>query len=90
MIDTNDFMSGSEVKALLGSTDKTDKFLRRNREKYWVEGVHYVQPIQRVLYIRPMILDWVLNHKSNPMVHQDAMEAWVAKTQKRNPRRKAS
>jgi hypothetical protein len=90
MINESDFMSGAEVKALLGSRDKTDKFLRRRRERDWLEGIHYVQPTQRIRYIRPMILDWMFNHKTNPLAHQDAMEAWAAKTQGRDRRRKAS
>jgi hypothetical protein len=90
MISQSDLMSGAEVKALLGSKDKTDKFLRRHRQAYWLEGIHYIQPVQRVLYVRPMIMDWILNHKTNPLAHQDAMEAWVSKTQGRDRRRKAS
>jgi hypothetical protein len=87
MIDKSDLMPASELRALLAVSDKT---LTRYRQKHWLEGIHYVQPIQRILYVRPMIMDWILNHKTNPMTHQDAMEAWVAKTQGRDRRRKAS
>jgi hypothetical protein len=83
MIDPSDFMSAAEVKELLGSRDKTNKILDRHRKKYWLEDIHYVQPVQRIRYVRPMIIDWLLNHKNNPMAHQDAMEAWLAKTQNR-------
>jgi hypothetical protein len=80
MIDKSDFMSASEVRELLGVCDRT---LARYRLERWVEGIHFTAPVQRVLYIRPLILDWILNHKTDPMAHQAAMEAWVLKTQKR-------
>jgi hypothetical protein len=83
MIDQSDFMSASEVRELLKVTDRT---LSRYRLKHWVEGIHFTAPVQRILYIRPMILDWLVNHKTNPMAHQAAKEAWVAKTQNNQSR----
>ncbi len=80
-----DFLSAREVRALLGNI--SEKTLARYREKHWHCGIHYVQPVHQVLYIKPMIIDWILNGKVNPMAHQRAMEAWLAKTQQLNPPR---
>jgi hypothetical protein len=74
MIAKTDLMTASEMRDLLNVTDRT---LTRYRLKHWVEGVHFVAPVQRVMYVRPMIMDWILNRKTNPIAHQDAMEAWV-------------
>jgi hypothetical protein len=87
MIDKSDLMGAAELRCLLAVSDRT---LTRYRLKHWVQGIHFVAPVQRVLYVRPMIMDWILNHKTNPIAHQDAMEAWVAKNQSRDRRRKAS
>jgi hypothetical protein len=78
MVDKSDLMGGAEVKAILKISDTT---LKRYRLKRWIAGVHFVQPVQRTLYIRPMIEDWILNHKTDPEAHQRAIEAWVAKHQ---------
>ncbi len=87
MISKDDLMPASELRALLGVSDKT---LGRYRKKHWQKDIHYCQPVQRIFYIRPLILDWILNHENDPMAHQDAMEAWYAKTEEwRNSRRKA-
>jgi hypothetical protein len=75
MMEPSDFLSGSEVRKLLG--DISTKTLDRWRLKYWTEGVHYVQPVHRVQYIKPMIIDWMLNGKADPAAHQLAMEEWV-------------
>ncbi len=84
MIDKSDFMSAAELRSLLNVSDRT---LRRYRLKHWVKGVHFVAPVQRVLYIRPMILDWIVKVPEDPIGHQDQMEAWVAKTQDKKRRR---
>jgi hypothetical protein len=75
----SDFLTGAEVRSLLGGI--STRTLNRYRLKYWTEGIHYVQPVQLVRYIRPMIVDWMLNGKSNPMAHQLAKEAWLAQHQ---------
>jgi Putative excisionase (DUF1233) len=87
MINQSDLMGAAELRQLLGVTDRT---LTRYRLKHWAEGIHYVAPVQRVLYVRPMILNWILNHKTNPLAHQDAMEQWLTQTQGRKARRTAS
>jgi hypothetical protein len=83
----DDLISGSEVRSLLG--DISVKTLGRYRAKYWHCGIHYVQPVQRCLYIKPMILDWMLNQKE-PSAHQRAMEAWLAANQTPKTRKRAS
>lgn len=85
MIEKSDLMGAAELRLLLGVTERT---LRRYRKKHWHQRIHYVQPVQQIFYIRPMIMDWILNHKTDPMAHQDAMEAWLAKTQGTKPRRR--
>jgi hypothetical protein len=89
MINKSDLMPASEVRELLEVADRT---LTRYRLKHWVKGVHFVAPVQRVWYVRPMIMDWIVNHRSNPLAHQDAMEAWVRAHQggAARQRRKAS
>jgi hypothetical protein len=84
LIEKSDLMGAAELRDLLNVSTKT---LTRYRQKHWHEGIHYVKPIQRILYIRPMILDWILNHKTNPLAHQDAMTTWVARTQGRASRK---
>ncbi len=79
MIDPSDFLCGSEVRKLLG--DISSKSLDRWRGKHWTKGVHYVQPGHRVIYIKPMIVDWLINAEVNPMAHQRAKEAWLAQNQ---------
>jgi Putative excisionase (DUF1233) len=87
MINQSDLMGAAELRQLLGVTDRT---LTRYRLKHWEEGIHYVAPVQRVLYVRPMITDWILHHKNNPGAHQDAKEQWLTQTQGRKARRNAS
>jgi hypothetical protein len=75
MLHEGDLMTAAEVKALFQI--KADRTLYRYRKKHWVKNIHWIAPVQRILYVRPMIMDWVFNHKDNPLGHQDAMEAWV-------------
>jgi hypothetical protein len=75
----SDLLSSSEVRALLGNISV--KTLGRYREKYWTLGVHFVQPVQKIMYVKPMILDWILNGKHDPAVHQQAAEDWVRQNQ---------
>jgi hypothetical protein len=79
MIDPSDFLSGSEVRSLVGGI--SIKSLDRWRTKHWTEGIHYVQPGHKVVYIKPMIVDWMINGKVNPMAHQRAKEQWLAQNQ---------
>ncbi len=83
-----DLISGAEVRALLGGISL--KTLQRYRDKHWIEGVHYLKPVQRCLYNRPLIQDWMLNHSHDPAAHQRTIEAWVMAQQQGRKHRKAS
>lgn len=85
-LEDSDLIKSSEVRALLDISKRT---LDRYRAKYWHEGIHYVQPVQRCLYIKPMILDWMMNRKE-PATHQRSMEAWLAANQAPKTRKRAS
>jgi hypothetical protein len=82
MISKNDLMPASELIALLGRGKKT---LARYRQNHWQEGIHYLTVVQGIVYVRPMIMDWILNYEKRPMAHQDAMWEWLVKTQTTNP-----
>jgi hypothetical protein len=90
MMSPEDFLSGSQVKTLVGGI--SNKTLDRWRLKHWTEGIHYVQPGHRVIYIKPMIIDWMLHSKANPAAHQRAKEAWLAANEHRpeNKRRRSA
>ncbi len=74
-----DLISGSEVRQLLGGISV--KTLQRYRLKYWIEGVHYLKPVQLCRYNRPLIQDWMLNHSRAPARHQQVIEDWVKSQQ---------
>jgi hypothetical protein len=84
---SEDLIPASEVKRLLGGV--CDRTIRRYRSNYWHRGIHYTQPVQRVMYVRPMIVDWIL-HRQEPGQHQAAMEAWLAANQPPKTRKKSS
>lgn len=86
-LEDSDLISGADVRALLGSI--STRTLDRYRAKHWHCGIHFVQPVQRILYVKPMILDWLINRKE-PMAHQRAMEAWLAANQIPKSRKRAS
>ncbi|NJM47524.1 MAG: hypothetical protein HC860_16285 [Alkalinema sp. RU_4_3] len=86
-LEESDLMSGAEVRKLLGGI--SPRTLDRYRSKYWHCGIHYVQPTQRCQYVRPMILDWLVN-RQEPAAHQNAMEAWLAANQAPKQRKRAS
>lgn len=86
-MDPSDFLSSAEVRQILGGISQ--KSLDRWREKHWTEGIHYVQPGHKIIYIKPMIVDWMINGKVNPMAHQLAKEAWLAKHQHQPKKRRA-
>lgn len=74
-----DLISASEVRGILGGISK--KTLQRYRDKYWIEGVHYLKPVQICIYNRPLIKDWMMNHSHDPVRHQQAIEAWLVSQQ---------
>jgi hypothetical protein len=86
MMEPSDFLSSSEVRQMLGGISQ--KSLDRWRVKHWIEGIHFVQPGHRVLFIKPMMLDWMLNGKANPLAHIRAQEAWLAQHQHQPTRKR--
>jgi hypothetical protein len=78
-LQSSDLISSAEVRALLGNISV--KTLGRYRLKYWMVGVHFVQPVQKVMYVKPMILDWILNGRIDPEAHNQAIQMWVAENQ---------
>ncbi|MBE9033025.1 excisionase family protein [filamentous cyanobacterium LEGE 11480] len=75
----------TEVRAMLGNISAVT--LKRYRLKYWIEGVHYVKPVQQCLYNKPLIEDWMLYGRTEPATHQLTIEAFVQAQQKRSGRK---
>ena len=86
-LEDSDLIKSSEVRSLLGDISK--RTLDRYRVKHWHCGIHYVQPVQRCMYVKPMILDWIMN-RQEPSAHQRAMEAWLVANQVPKTRKRAS
>ncbi len=86
-LEVSDLIKSSEVRALLGNI--SPRTLDRYRQKYWLNGIHYVQPVQRCMYVKPMILDWLTN-RQEPLAHQRAIEAWAIANQVPKVRKRAS
>jgi hypothetical protein len=85
-LEDSDLIKGSEVRSLLDISRRT---LDRYRAKYWHRGIHYVQPVQRCIYVKPLILDWMRN-RHDPWAHQQAMEAWLDANQAPKTRKQRS
>ena len=86
-LEDSDLIKSSEVRSLLGGISK--RTLDRYRSKYWHKGIHYFQPVQGCMYVKPMILDWMMN-RQEPSAHQNAMEAWLVANQVPKARKRAS
>ena len=78
------FINKQEVCKLL---DISDRSLVRYREKYWLLGAHYVKPVQKILYNRELIEDWLVN-RHNPVAHQRAIDAYQASLLSNQPKRR--
>lgn len=70
----HEFISKQEVCQLLQVTERT---LARYREKHWYKGIHFVQPIQKILYNKALILDWMVN-RDDAIAHLRAIENYQA------------
>ncbi|MBW4662101.1 MAG: helix-turn-helix domain-containing protein [Drouetiella hepatica Uher 2000/2452] len=68
------FIDKREVCEFLKVGERT---LARYREKHWYLGIHYVQPVQKILYNRELILDWMVN-RHDYIAHLRAIEAYQA------------
>jgi hypothetical protein len=80
------FIDKHEVCKLLKVGDRT---LGRYREKYWFLGIHFAQPVQRILYNKELIEDWMVNRHDYP-AHLRAIESYQATLPSNQKRRRAS
>lgn len=80
-----EFINGSEVRALLGGISL--KTLQRYRDRHWIEGIHFIKPVQKCQYNQALIRDWMINHSHDPAAHQRAIELWVQAQQVKKPRK---
>lgn len=74
-----------QAAALLGISTYT---LRRYRQRYWTEGIHYtcLEP-QTIRYNRELLEDWQAN-RSDLAAHQRAIETYRASLLSNQPDRK--
>ncbi|GAB4469425.1 MAG: hypothetical protein OHK0037_27640 [Elainellaceae cyanobacterium] len=89
MLNRQQFVDKYEILALLKISDRT---LKRYRAMRWTEGIHYVKPVQRILYNRPLIEDWLVN-SDDPQAHDRAIAAFLDTLPSNQPlsrRRRAS
>jgi hypothetical protein len=68
------FIGKHDVCALLQVTERT---LARYRADHWYQGVHFVKPVQKILYNRELIEDWMVN-RHDYSAHLRAIEAYQA------------
>jgi hypothetical protein len=80
------FISKLEACALLHVTERT---LSRYRATHWYLGIHFVQPVQKILYNRELIEDWMVNRQDYP-AHLRAIESYQATLPSNQKRRRAS
>jgi len=80
------FIGKIEACALLQVTERT---LSRYRSSYWYLGTHFVQPVQKILYNRELIEDWMVN-RHDWAAHMKAIEAYQATIPSNQKRRRAS
>jgi hypothetical protein len=83
-ISATDFIDKREACELLRVTERT---LARYRELYWYQGIHFIKPVQKILYNKTLILDWMVN-RHDFLAHQQAIEAYQASLPSNQPRRK--
>ncbi len=79
------FIDKHEVCQLLKVSDRT---LSRYREQHWYLGIHYVKPVQKILYNRELIEDWMVNRHDYP-AHLRAIEAYQATLLSNQKRKRA-
>jgi len=80
------FIGKIEACALLQVTERT---LSRYRSSYWYLGTHFVQPVQKILYNRELIEDWMVN-RHDWAAHMKAIEAYQATIPSNQKRRRVS
>jgi hypothetical protein len=80
------FIGKIETCALLQVTDRT---LSRYRADHWYLGIHFVQPVQKILYNKELIEDWMVN-RHDWSTHMRAIEAYQATLPSNQKRKRAS
>jgi len=80
------FIGKQEVCDLLQVTERT---LSRYRANHWFLGIHFVKPVQKILYNKELIQDWMVNC-DDYSAHLRAIEAYQATIPSNQKRRRAS
>jgi hypothetical protein len=75
-----------EICALLKVTDRT---LTRYRSDKWMIGIHYVKPVQKILYNKELIEDWLVN-RHEWHIHLRAIDLYQASLPSNQKRRKSA
>jgi hypothetical protein len=78
------YLDKHEACKLLKICDRT---LARYRDTEWHLGIHYFKPVQKILYNRELIEDWLVNRRDYP-AHLRAMEAYQASLLSNQPRKR--
>ena len=78
------FIGKHEDCKLLQVTERT---LARYRADHWYLGIHYLKPVQKILYNRELIEDWMIN-RHEYHAHLRAIEAYQATLPSNQPKRK--
>lgn len=79
------FIGKIETCTLLQVTDRT---LSRYRAYHWHLGIHFVQPVQKILYNKELIEDWMVN-RHDWATHLRAIEAYQATLPSNQKRKRA-
>jgi nitric oxide reductase activation protein len=65
----------------------TERSLARYRDLYWYQGIHYVKPVQKILYNKTLLVDWMIN-RHDWMAHQRAIEIFQASLPSNQPKKR--
>ncbi len=68
------FIDKHEVCKLLKVGERT---IACYRQEQWYLGIHYLKPVQKILYNKELIEDWMVN-KHEWSVHMRAINAYQA------------
>ena len=79
------WVTKTDVMALLQISERT---LARYRSDHWYIGIHYSKPVQKILYNRELLEDWMIN-RHEWGAHLRAIEFFQASLPSNQKRRKA-
>ena len=79
------WVAKADVMALLQISERT---LARYRSDHWYIGIHYSKPVQKILYNRELLEDWMIN-RHEWGAHLRAIEFFQASLPSNQKRRKA-